>query len=180
MQAQRRRCVGATLLELLLALALAAGLLKLGVPAYGSWIARLEQRSAADALRTALQTARSEAIKRSGRVTVCQTVDGRTCAGRGGWHSGWLTFPDDDADAELDPGDRVIRAEPALARRVTIVGNRPVADYVSYTPYGHARLLNGALHMGTFTVCRSGLTALQVVLANTGRLRIVETRLPCP
>ena len=46
---------------------------------------------------------------------------------------------------------------------------------MSYTSLGHARMLNGALQMGTFTVCRSGQRALHVVLANSGRVRTERT-----
>jgi type IV fimbrial biogenesis protein FimT len=89
-------------------------------------------------------------------------------------------FADGDDDAELAPGERALRIESPLEHGITIAGNRPIAEYVSYTPYGHARLLNGALQMGTFTVCRKGLTALQLVLANTGRPRIATTAIACP
>ena len=63
---------------------------------------------------------------------------------------------------------------------ITIRGNRPVDDYVSYTSLGSARLLNGALQMGTFTVCKSGRRAIDVVLANSGRARIQKTAVVCP
>jgi len=51
---------------------------------------------------------------------------------------------------------------------------------VSYTPLGRARMLNGALQMGTFTLCRSGQNALEIVLANSGRVRVVKTGDRCP
>ena len=61
-----------------------------------------------------------------------------------------------------------------------MLANRPLEEYVSYTDLGQARLLNGALQMGTFTVCRSGQLALHVVLANSGRVRIEKTDDRCP
>jgi hypothetical protein len=51
---------------------------------------------------------------------------------------------------------------------------------VSYTAFGYARLLSGALQMGTFGVCKSGQKAIHVVLANSGRVRIDRTGAPCP
>ena len=62
---------------------------------------------------------------------------------------------------------------------ISVSGNRPVDDYVSYTGLGEARMLNGALQMGTFTVCSPGQRALHVVLANTGRVRIEQTSERC-
>jgi len=40
-------------------------------------------------------------------------------------------------------------------------------------------MLNGALQMGTFVVCRRGQRALHVVLASTGRVRIEKTSDRC-
>jgi hypothetical protein len=34
--------------------------------------------------------------------------------------------------------------------------------------------------MGTFVLCKPGLNAIHVVLANSGRARIVRTAIPCP
>ena len=73
----------------------------------------------------------------------------------------------------------IIRERPATDG-VTIRGNRPVADYVSYTAAGHARRFDGALQMGTFTVCRPGLRARKVVLASSGRTRVETTAETCP
>jgi type IV fimbrial biogenesis protein FimT len=58
-------------------------------------------------------------------------------------------------------------------------GNAPVQSYVSYTNLGHARTLTGALQMGTLVVCKPGLDALNVVLANSGRTRIDKTHNRC-
>ncbi|MGE5740074.1 MAG: type IV fimbrial biogenesis protein FimT, partial [Betaproteobacteria bacterium] len=63
---------------------------------------------------------------------------------------------------------------------ITIRGNRPVADYVSYTSLGYARRTDGALQMGSFTVCRTGHKARRIVLANSGRARLERTTEACP
>ncbi|MEO9136354.1 MAG: type IV fimbrial biogenesis protein FimT, partial [Casimicrobiaceae bacterium] len=70
--------------------------------------------------------------------------------------------------------------ERRAAPGITIRGNRPVADYVSYTSFGHARRFDGALQMGTFTVCRPGHRARKVILANSGRARIEASPDGCP
>ena len=71
-------------------------------------------------------------------------------------------------------------ASRARTRRRHIVGNAPVADYVSYTSLGFARLRTARLQMGTFSVCSPRQRALHVVLANSGRVRIDRTTIPCP
>jgi len=41
-------------------------------------------------------------------------------------------------------------------------------------------MLNGALQMGTFTVCKPGRRAVEVVLVASGRVRIDRIKTICP
>jgi type IV fimbrial biogenesis protein FimT len=175
-----RRREGFTLIELVVSLTIAAFLLLLGVSTWNNWIARYEQRDRAQALSQAMSFTRSEAIKRGHRVDLCPSVDQIHCDPAGRWHAGWLIFADPDGDGDRDPGESLIRMEGAAKKGITVTGNRPVFDYVSYTSYGHTRMASGALQMGTFTVCRQGQNAIDVVLANGGRVRTQETNVPCP
>ena len=171
---------GFTLAELLVALAIAAVLIALAGASVGSWIPRYQQRNAAAARAQSLHAARSEALRRNDRVDLCPTLDFVTCDPGGRWESGWMMFVDENRNGRLDPGEPLVRVEAPAGAQITVTGNRPVATYVSYTSWGHTRLNTGALQMGTFTVCKPGLTAIQVVLANGGRPRIQEVPLPCP
>jgi len=169
-----RRCVsGFTLLELLVALAIVGALLFLGAPGWGSFIAEQQLQERADALLHALDRARSEAIKRGGRVHVCPEASGACPGTPAAWEGGWTVA------AANGPTSAISRERPA-ADGITIRGNRPVADYVSYTSAGYARRIDGALQMGTFTVCRRGHKARKVILANGGRARIERTTDACP
>jgi type IV fimbrial biogenesis protein FimT len=170
---------GLTLLELLTSLALGGVLLALGLPAYRAWVADLEMRDRIEALVVTMSRARSEAIKRQSRVVLCPSDDGRSCAGGGRWEGGWIVFADTNDDGDRDPDELLIAVEPPSRPGITIRGNRPVSQYVSYTSYGHTRMTNGALQMGTLTVCRSGSKAVDVVLANGGRVRVDRTRAKC-
>jgi type IV fimbrial biogenesis protein FimT len=171
---------GRTLVDLLVALAIAAALVSLALPTYHGWIARQQQWNAAAGLISGLSLARSEAMKRGMRVDLCPSSDGIACVTTGQWERGWIMFPDPDRSGDRTGSEPLIRASSAEAPGVTIRGNRPVANYVSYTDVGHARLVSGALQMGTFDVCRTGQMMLQVVLANGGRVRLQQTAVPCP
>ena len=89
-------------------------------------------------------------------------------------------FADGDADGVPGPGEPSIGHDGPAAAAVTMVGNRPVAQYLRFDWTGHARTPSGALQMGTFEVCRPGLTGYHVVLANSGRTRIERMRGSCP
>ncbi len=179
-EAQPRSAAAFTLIELVVSLAILGALVALAVPSYRSWIAEAQQRNAARALIEALHFARGEAIKRGVRVNLCKSMDGVACSISGGWESGWLMFADADRSGAIDGAEGVIVVERSAPTDITIIGNQPVDDYVSYTGLGTARMLNGALQMGTFTVCKPGLPALDVVLAHSGRARMQKTAAPCP
>lgn len=176
----KRRRQGFSLIELMLALVLFALLFTIVPPAYHDWISAQQLANHAHLVADTLDRARSEAIKHGYRVNVCKTRDGRQCTDRGGWESGWLMYVDENHDGEVDSDEIVLHREGPAPNGITMHGNRPVADYVSYTSLGHARLLSGGLQMGTFVICKPGQNALKVVLANSGRARIDKTREACP
>jgi len=174
---------GWTLVELMIALALGGLMVSLAFPGYRDWIATYQLTSRAEQLAGSLALARAEAIKRGARVNLCRAADGRHCADTAtrapGWEAGWLVFVDADRDGRNAADEPVLRAEGAAAEGIEVRANRPVEDYVSFTGLGHARLLNGGLQMGTFTLCRRGVPARRVVLANSGRVRVEKSRDAC-
>jgi type IV fimbrial biogenesis protein FimT len=169
---------GFTLVELLVALAITGLLLGLGAPGVGAWLAEQQLQERADALLHALDRARSEAVKRGSRVHVCPAASGACPGNAAAWEGGWtIALPPADGGPDAAA---TIAHERASAPGVTIRGNRPVADYVSYTSLGYARRVDGALQMGSFTVCRAGHKARKIVLANSGRARLERTTQTCP
>ena len=169
-----------TLVELLIACVVAGVLLLAAGPAYRDWIASQQLANHAHFLVDRLHQARSESIKSGYRVNLCKSRDGKQCSDAGGWESGWIMYVDENQNGEVDEGEPVIASDPAATNQITVSGNKPVEDYVSYTSLGHARMLSGALQMGTFVVCKPGQTALHVVLANSGRVRIDPVKDRCP
>ena len=152
----------------------------LALPTWRHWIAKQELANRAHTLATALQRARTEAIRRGFRVNLCKSADATSCADEGDWSMGWILHVDAPGDGQPAPGEPPLARDPPVAAPITVDGNAPVGDYVSFTPLGEARRLSGALQMGTFTLCRAGQDEVQVVLAATGRVRTVRTRTRCP
>lgn len=171
---------GRSLAEVAIALALVALLVLGALPTWRDWIARRELDLRAQVLASALTRARTEAIRRGFRFNVCKSADGLTCADAGDWSAGWIVHVDPDATGAPRPDEPPVAHDPPVAAPITIDGNGPVDDYVSFVPTGEARRLSGALQMGTFTVCRPGYPALRVVLAATGRVRVAKTAAACP
>ena len=141
---------GFTLIEMLIALAIFGILLRLGLPTYRDWIASQQLANHAHYIADTLDLARSEAIKHGYRVNLCKSSDKRQCTDDGGWEQGWLLFVDENHSGQVDDDESVLHREGPAGNEITMHGNRPVEDYVSFTSLGHARLLSGALADGHF------------------------------
>jgi len=169
---------GFTLIELLVALSVMAILVSVAIPAYSTMLTSHRLTSQSNAFLSTLHLARSEAIKRNGRVVVCKSSSGESCSADGDWEQGWIVFDDINNNASLDDGEDLLRWGQALAEGFSMKGNGPVAAYVSYTPMGLTKKTSGAWQAGTITLCQpaaSGGDARQVVISITGRPRIKKT-----
>lgn len=165
---------GFTLVELLIALTVGSILLSLTVPAMTSMLNTQKASSTVNALFAGLNLARSEAIKRNARAVLCKTADGVACTSNGGWEQGWILFHDRNNNAVLDAGEEVVQQQGPASTGIRLRGNSPVANYVSYTPTGTAKLTSGAFQAGTFTLCAESAASSnvrQIVLSGTGRAR---------
>jgi len=193
MKAQRRHAGGVTLIEALVVLALLAVLTAIAAPAMAQMVAQQRLNAAAAELFSALFLARSEAIKQGRRVVLCRAgpepAPNRRCATNSNtvsarehqWTAGWLLFADFNQNAQLDGGEVLLRTGAPAPAGVVVVGNTPVARYVSYMPLGHTQLVTGAFQAGTLTLCRAGVSpspAVQIVISRNGRPRQQRTTVP--
>lgn len=180
MKSCRVQAGGFSLVELLVVLVVLALLQTQAVPAMSSLADDMRVNSAAQTLFSSLRLARSEAIKRNGRVVLCKSPGGTGCTVSGGWEQGWIVFHDRNNNAVLDADEALLLHQPALAPVLRLTGNVQVQSYVSYTPLGTTQTVSGAFQAGTLTVCRrSGTTtrSRQIVLSSSGRARTQKTTL---
>ncbi len=161
----RSRQRGITLIEMMLAVAVACILVAMGVPALGSMLARSHQQSAEDALQASLLHARELAITRGVQTVVCPSNDGKQCNDDDLWQGGWMIGEDMDHDHEPDTALARFDALPENMRVVSSQG-RP---RVVFQPDGSAGGSNAQL-----TICHTNDTAegRAVIVSNSGRVRI--------
>lgn len=123
---------GVTLVETLAVIALLAVVATLTVPSFVAWRVRDQVDARAKALASTLAYARSEALRRGARVTVCRIDAARRCLAAGqpcangvaDWSCGWAVM------AERSGAQSLLRAYPMLSA-VSISGTQ---TNLTFTP----------------------------------------------
>lgn len=161
------RVRGIALLELILALAIAALLATLAAPSYQRFLLQRGMQAAVEALVVDLRYARSEALMRTARVSVCSSRDGLACLGTPDWAAGWIVFTDADGDGVVDAGERVLRVQ-AASPYLAALSTSAVRAAVTYEATGWARAAGRTF---TFTPVASGagVGPRIVCVSNQGR-----------
>jgi type IV fimbrial biogenesis protein FimT len=132
MQMNFRCSPGFTLTELAVVLAVIAVIATFSAPSFVMWHKRDQVDARARAMLSTLTLARSEAIRRGARVTLCRIDAARACllsgkacdGGLTDWACGWALF------SERDGGRVLMRMQPALAG-VAVTGT---GSELSFTP----------------------------------------------
>ena len=171
---------GFSLIELLLSVAVLGILIAVSLPSFQDTIESQVTVSQIKVMQTALNLARSEAIKRGRNVAICPSNDGVDCDA-GDWDEGWVVFVDANDDANgsagsIDNGDTIIRVFDSLGSSSVLTGTTNLLEFNSFG-------FNDSGAIVTFKICPESNNAdnarsLEVALA--GRPRRIEDGLVCP
>ncbi len=149
-------------MELMVTIAIAGILLGVAIPSFTFIISSNRLTTCANELVTALNLARSEAIKRGQPVTIKRISDTS-----GDWRSGWTIFTDLDGDGTLDVAnsDTLLRTYAALPPSFTLRGT-----YVNRITYQ----ASGISANGSFVICDNSDNN-NIPEANTSKLITVNS-----
>lgn len=171
------RPFGFSLVELVVVLAVVGVLSALAAPTFAAVVRNSRITASTNDLLATLHLARSEAVKRGRRVTVCTSRDQVTCVPNIHWHNGWLVFEDLNGNALREADEPSIYVAPARPQGLRITAGSQMANYISYVPTGATRLINGGLQPDTLTVCLEG-SGRRIVINVAGRARVTD-RIAC-
>lgn len=169
---------GFTLVELLVVLAIVAILAGLAMPGFGRTLERYRLRSAEEDLRSAIHVARSEALRRGGRVTL-RRASASGCAPRNDqdWSCGWMVFADGHDDG--DPGEALIQAWPPLRGVEVTVSVPSPSTYLNLNRWGRFHNL-GAFRFTLRPPGSTDRTAARVLcMSSAGRLQTLQGTEKC-
>ncbi len=183
----KTRSAGFTLMELMITLALAAVILSIGAPSFTEFRRNNRLTSVGNDFLGAVQTARSEAIKRQVPVAVCASANpddaAATCSG--GAFTGWIVFADPDNNCDRDAGNPAL--EPVLRVGDTIDPSLTPASTgscVSFAATGFSQVIGGGPMATNTLFCDDRGKALQagtnlsaargIEVGLTGRSRVTR------
>lgn len=170
---------GFSLIELMVAIAIMGVMAAAGLPEFTKFLRDMRLGNLASDLRSDLQLARSESIRRNARVQVCPRLNTAstacaTAVTAATWANGWLVCHDTDADADgvcdaaavdgTDPNPTRVRAAPASP--LSLSG--PVARVIFF-PNGSASAA------ATFTMTGGTNATRTLGVAPSGNLTSTKT-----
>lgn len=185
MRNKQEKSPGFTLIELLVTISIAAILLGIAIPSFTSTIASNRLTTNANELVTALNLARSEAIKRGIQVTVLNLGAATQ------WEGGWNVFVDingneafnDNGNATLcEAGeDCLLRIYGALPGGYTLrtSSGTTYQNFAAYLPSGLSTMPIG----DTFTLCSelgAAVPRRRIFISTTGRPGVDAAPGACP
>lgn len=165
---------GFTLVELLVTLAVAAIVLIVGVPGYQNLTANQHSVASINELVTAMNLARSHALKTGKHVTVCRSNNGSTCNEEtGNWNEGWIVFVNKSqaGTGVRDEDEELLRAFEPLHGNVSLIPYGSFDHFVAFRPTGDTDF------SGSWQYCDSRGTehAKAVGLFRSGRAQKANT-----
>jgi len=176
------RAGGFTLLEALVVLAVVGVLVALAAPSVSGMRARHQLHAQAEGLLDSLVLARSEALRRQQRITLCPRALDNTCDATAPWQKGWLVFVDANDNAQREPEEPWIEVHGDVPSSIRVAVTSTVKGYFSYGSEGRSQSTGGAFMAGTWRFCQANApVGWQVVSNALGKPRIEKyTPKTCP
>ena len=164
---------GFTLADLITTMMVAGIAVTVAVPSFDTMVNNNRRQVAVNEFVSTLHAARSEAITRNMRVTVCASESGDACEAVA-WNQGWIAFADANADQAVDAGE-IVLVRAAEHERVDI-GSAEFPAVLSYRPNGRVMAAAVDDNQGDIVFCdpRGADHARVVSITASGSPRLLE------
>lgn len=172
---------GFTAIELIVTVAIMAILAALAIPSFKPLVDRWRVRDALEAMQSTLFLARSEAIRRGGRIAIQKlpkTTPGCTLASTAEeWGCGWFVFADENSDGKWQATEERLRTVATPAN--TNVIHKGGGQSIKVDRYGMMSGLNAKGFI--FSPEPEGISSSAtqgLCMSSGGRIRVVK-EVPC-
>jgi Tfp pilus assembly protein FimT len=169
-QTLRRRELGVSLLDLLIATSLFFILTAIAVPSFSHLLKKNQQKETLYSIKQLLNYGRQEAVDRRETVVVCSSADEMNCSSD--WEHPFIVFVDKNRNNRLDEDETLLRSldllQPlqSLSWRSSL--NKP---FVHFDENGSTRYQSGRIYYCDLSSDTNNYKA-QLIVYRTGRVRI--------
>lgn len=175
----RLQMQGLTLVELLITLVVLAVLLSIATPSFKTQILNSRTMAMAETVNNTLSFARSEALKRKARITVCGTTNATSC-NTADWTKGMLVFVDNavtDTAVAPDVGEMLRVVDPFESGASIQLSNGK--SFVRYLTSGAiARIDNNPVSIRLYVAGCTGNVAQKLSISLSGSISIEKETCP--
>ncbi len=151
-------------------------LVAIAVPSFRSVTANSRTAASTNDLVTALNLARSEALRRSSSVAVCASANLTTCSGSSNWATGWIAYEDRNGNGTFETGSEpLLRVWDPVSNGITVTASGAINNRVTFNTMG----------MGTATI-QFDLVPTGCIGKGAGRTNVLmtgavrSTKVACP
>jgi len=123
---------GFSLIELVITLAVVAIMSSMVLTLSSAFLQDNRIATANNDLVSSITLARSTAVIRGQRASICSSSNGTSCTGTA-WELGWIVFTDEGTAAAIDGDDQIIKISHKTATDISISG---AANFVQFKPEG--------------------------------------------
>lgn len=183
---------GFSLIELMVAMAILAIALSIGLPSMNQWLQNGQVRNAAESIQAGLQLARAEAVRRNTRVrfTLMNTLNG-SCSATTSGDTNWVISLEDAAAA--CHGEPSETTSPFIVQKRAASEGSPKAHFeftagsndISYNGTGRragtttdARILISNPSAGSCSSAGGSVHCLRIEISSDGQSRVCDPSLP--
>ncbi|MBK6322861.1 GspH/FimT family pseudopilin [Candidatus Aalborgicola defluviihabitans] len=172
---------GFTIIEVMITVAIMAILASLAMPSFSLMLVKRSVQSASQALVDDFRYTRTEALRRSKKVSICSLAANSTSACSGApatWANGWMIFTDQDGatPGTYEPAtEEIIRVQqppPNIATIQQIATPANTRTYFMYEANGWSKAASETFEV-TPTSNVSSATKRIVCISNQGRPRLL-------
>ncbi len=133
---------GFTLIELIVALTIAAFIIGIGMPSFGSFMRGAKISTTTNDYVYSLHKARSEAVKRVTGAGLCPSVNSMAadaaCAPGSSYANGWIVYADENNNKQQDAGEEILHRMEARTNGFTITSDPVFAGQIYFDDSGNS------------------------------------------
>lgn len=181
MRSRQKKFKGFSLVELMIALAIGAILIGVGIPSFESFMANSKMAATNNSMVYSVQVARSTAMERLVAVGVCKSADpladAPTCDNSASYSDGWFVYADDNPSNGLhDAAEDVLHRVEAPGPAFTFTVDAVYQNQIYFDDSGASINAGGVPVSGTMIINYSGGEQVRfLTVSANGRVSTTDT-----